>query len=455
MKVRNRLSLLCSLIFSIVFAILASSIYIIYYKNTQKSIYHNLHKTAHISALFYLEEDELSAKEFDKIKKQFKAIISDSQYQVYDENNRIAYGIGVPDIPVPVLDKIRNVRQLSFTWGEYLCSGIFYEDNQGDFVIIAKQDKSVLEEQVNPLLWILMPSFLIGVLAIILLSRWVANIAYRPFTEVINQVNNISTNDLNVQIKSPQTKDELEDLINTFNSLLYKISETVVVQKNFVRYVSHEFKTPLASMLGNIDLFHIKDRSPEEYRQLSEKLIQQILQMEEILDTLIIISDLRKDEREASQTRIDELIWEIIDKMKGTYPTSKILINIEIPAEDESLMLVDIDRTQLLIALFNLIGNAIKYSPKDNIKVSLFKEGSTLCLSIEDKGIGISEEQLSHIGTPFYRADNTSEIQGNGIGLSLALRILDKNNINYRIKSTINVGTNVTIFFTPKSMSSI
>jgi len=448
MKVKTRLSLFCSLAFSIVFAILSFLIYGLYYKNTENSIYNNLKKTAYISALFYLEEDELSAKEFEKIRAQFEEIVSDSSYQVYSMDNKIVYGTESFSIPIPVLNKIRQNESLSFKTGEYICHGIFYEDNQGDFVVIAKENKSVLDLHINLLLWILIPLFIIGVLAIILLSRWVANIAYRPFSEAITEVNNISTNNLDVQIKSPQTKDELQDLIDTFNSLLAKISETVIIQKNFVRYVSHEFKTPLASMLGNIDLFSIKDRTPEEYKQLSEKLMQQIYQMEEILDTLIIISDLKKDERDTGQTRIDELIWEIINKIKDIHPSSKILVNIEISPEDEVLMLVNIDRTQLLIALYNLIENAVKYSQKENVKIHLFKSDDTLCLSIEDKGIGIPEEQIPNINKPFYRADNTNEIQGSGIGLSLALRILEKNKIKYQIESEINVGTQIIIYFT-------
>lgn len=447
MKVKTRLSLLCSLIFSIVFAILSFSIYGLYYKTTKKNIYKNLDKTAYISAFFYLEEDELSTKEFNKIKEQFQKIISDSYYQIYDQNNQIAYGLGVSDIPSSILDKIRKDKSLPFALGDYLCYGIFYEDNQGDFVVVTKQSKSVLEEQVYPLLWILIPLFLIGVLAIILLSRWVANLAYRPFSEAIKEVSNISINDLNVQIKSPQTKDELQDLIDIFNNLLSKISEMVVMQKNFVRYVSHEFKTPLASMLGNIDLFSIKNRTPGEYKLLSEKLMQQIFQMEEILDTLIIISDLKKDDIGTPETRIDELIWEIIEKLKGVHSKSKVLVHININPEDESIMLIHIDRTQLLIALFNLIENAVKYSKRENVEIYLSKEDEKLCLSIIDKGIGIPQEKLNHISQPFYRADNTNEIQGSGVGLSLALRIFDKNNIEYDIESEINEGTKVIIYF--------
>lgn len=447
MKVKNRLSLYCSLIFGIIFAIISLLIYGLFYNNTKKSIYRNLEKTAHISALFYLEEDELNDREFAKIKAQFEEIVTDSYYQVYDMHNNIAYGVGVSDIPVSILDRIRLNRHMSFTTDEYLCYGIFYEDNQGDFVVIAKVPESGLAEQVNLLLWILIPSFVVGLLAIVLLSRWVSRIAYRPFSDVISQVKNISTKNLNVRIQSPETKDELQNLIETFNDLLAKISETVIIQKNFVRYVSHEFKTPLASMMGNVDLFTIKDRSPEEYRQLSGKLIEQIVQMEEILDTLIIISDLKKDEKEASSMRIDELIWEIISKMKSLYPNSKILVNMDIQPEDEQLMSMDKDRTQLLIALFNLVENAVKYSSKENVTIHLYKKCDRLCLSIADKGIGIPSDQLADISKPFYRADNTNEVQGSGIGLSIALRILDKNGIEYKIESEIDTGTKVSLLF--------
>lgn len=450
MKVKTRLSLYCSLIFGIIFAIISILIYGLYYKNAEEAIYNNLEKTAHISALFYLEEDELSAKEFDKIRKQFEEIVSESFYQVYDSENKIVYGIqslDIPIIPISVLEKIRKNDHLAFSSEQFLCYGIFYVDNQGDFVVIAKENKIVLDSQMKILLWILIPLFLIGLIAIVFLSRWVANFAYRPFSETIAEVNNISTNNLNVQIKSPQTKDELQDLIDTFNDLLSKISETVIIQKNFVRYVSHEFKTPLASMLGNLDVFSLKDRSTAEYRQLSEKLMQQIFQMEEILDTLIIVSDLKKDERDIAETRIDDLIWEIIDKMKSLYPSSKILVNINIAPEDEALMFVKANRTELLIALLNLIGNAVKYSQKENVRIDLTKENETICLSITDNGIGIPSEQLPHISKPFYRADNTENVQGSGIGLSLALRIFDKNKIRYEIMSEINKGTKVMIYF--------
>lgn len=443
MKVQTRLSLFCSIVFGVIFAILSLLIYALYYNNVEKSIYQGLQKTVQITALFYLEEDELNSRDFAKIRKQFEEAVSDSYYQIYNEENKVSYGAKPADIPSNILDRIRKEKQLSFSTNEYLCNGIFYEDNQGDFVVITKKKKEYLNEQMNQLLWVLLAALIIGLLTIIGLSRWVSHVAYRPFRRIINQVNNISTKNLDVQIESPQTKDELQDLTDTFNVLLDKLSETFIIQKNFVNYVSHEFKTPLASILGNLEVFSIKDRTAEEYKQLSDKLIQQIYQLEEILNILIVISDLREDSDIRAQVRIDDLIWEIISKISHRYPDSKIKVDVDILPEDEQLLSVSKDKTQLLMAMFNLIENAVKYSQGNIVDIHLSKTEGNLSMSITDKGIGIPSDQLANISKPFYRADNTNKIQGSGIGLSIALRILEKNKIKYEIVSEENKGTTI------------
>ncbi|GHS94429.1 hypothetical protein FACS1894207_2630 [Bacteroidia bacterium] len=447
MKVRTRLSLFCSIVFGIIFIILAFVIYGLHYNNTKKLIYKNMQNIAQISALFYLEEDELNAVEFEKIKNQFEEIVAGTFYQVYDNNNQIIFGEPSGQIDAVILDKIRNDKRLSFSTNHHFCFGIFYEDNQGDFVIIAKEEKSALEQQMNLLFWTLLFCFFIGFVAIVLLSRRVARIAYRPFSDVIHQVKNISTGDLNVGIESPGTKDELQDLTDTFNELLSKIAETVVIQRNFVNYVSHEFKTPLASLLGNLEVFSLKDRTPEEYRQLSEKLICQVNQMEEILNVLMVVSDLRKEASNIEQTRLDELVWEIIDKVTELYPRTDIQVKLNIQPEEENLLFVSTERTQLLMLLFNLVENAVKYSQGKPVEMAIYSQDNRLCMSISDKGIGIMPEHLAHISKPFYRADHTNQIEGSGIGLSIALRMMEKNHIEYEIASEVNAGTTVTLKF--------
>lgn len=445
MKIQVRQSLYSSIAFGVVFIILSCLIYLLYSQNLRKALYKNLEKTAYITALFYLEEDELNTKEFEKVKKQFEEIVSGTVYQVYDTEGHVIWGNMDEKLPGATLKKIQKEKKLSFSSEANFCMGIFYEDNQGDFIIISKEQRNLLNEQLVSLLWILFSALVIGLIAVVLLSRWLAHIAYKPFTYVIEQVKNIPPNNPVNQIRSPNTQDELQELTDTFNHLLEQISETFVIQKNFVNYVSHEFKTPLASILGNLEVFSLKDRSPKEYEALSLKLISQIHQLEGILNTLIVVSDLRENAELSNQFRIDELIWEIIERVSFNYKNSKINVQIDVLPEDESLLIVNQDRTQLLMALFNIIENAVKYSGGEEIVIKLTKQQNKLGLSVEDKGMGIPAEELESISKPFYRAGNASPLKGTGIGLSIALRILEKNKIEYKIQSEEKRGTIVFI----------
>lgn len=447
MKIQVRQSLYSSIAFGVVFIIISAFIYMLFYENIKKETYKNLRKTAHVVALFYLEEDELNVREFAKVQNQFEEIVSGVSYQVYDDSGKLVHGHKRKLIAPDILERIEKEEKLDFATETEYCHGIFYKDNQGDFVIVTKETKSLLNSQLVILLWILVSALVIGLLAVILLSRWLARIAYRPFRDVIDQVKNISPDKSGMQIESPHTGDELQELTDTFNHLLKQISDTFVIQKNFVNYVSHEFKTPLAAMLGNLEVFSLKERSPEEYLKLSETLIGQVHQLEEILNTLIIISDLKKDTDLDRLIRIDDLIWKIIDRISYSYIGSKINVIVDVLPENESLLLVKEYQTQLFMALFNIIENAVKYSQGESVELKLFDNQGGLVLSIQDRGIGIPEEELGNISKPFYRANNTGSVQGSGIGLSIALRILEKNNIKYNIKSEKGKGTLVIISF--------
>lgn len=447
MKVQTRLSIFSSFAFGIIFVIISFLIYALFYRNAIYSQNELLKKNSLITAIFFLEEDELDKEEFSKVKNQFNELVSNTYYQIYNKEDSVAYGSILELIPSSILDEIRKKRNLSFTYNDFYCFGIYYEDNQGDFVVVTKERKEDIAIQLNILLGILILAFIVGIVAIIFLSRWLSHIAYRPFRTVIEQVNNISTQNLNKQIKIPNTKDELQDLIITFNDLLAKISEAFIIQQNFVRYVSHEFKTPLASMMGNLEVFSIKERTPEEYKKLAGELIQQINQLEETLNTLIVVSDLSNNSDLSSLVRIDEIIWGIISKIDSQYRKADISVNIEVSSEDEDLLAVTIDKTQLFTALYNLIENAVKYSHGRLINIHIFKKEGQLAVSIIDKGIGIPSEELAYISKPFYRAGNINKIQGSGIGLSIALRILEKNNIQYQIESMVDEGTTIILLF--------
>lgn len=450
MKIQTRLTLLHSTLFASLFIGLGLIIFLLYSQFVKQTIYKQLEQSSFITALFYLEEDELNKDDFDKVRKQFHEYVTNSYYQVYNVQDEVRYGDTHDSIHPSILNQVRESKKLRFDTDDFYCYGIFYEDNEGDFVVIAKENKKILYSQLHLLALLLLIGFLTGTFLIVLLSRWGAHIAYRPIRKVIQQVQDLSlSQEKDIQIQSPHTYDELEELINTFNSLLSRISESLIIQKNFAKYVTHEFKTPLASIIGNLEVFSLKERTPKEYQEIAYKLIDEVNSLNDILNTLLIISDLKEERQNNEQEyRVDELLWSILAKIKATHPSAKITIDLSIPPEKENLLYIQTDKTQLLMALVNLIENAIKYSPADKaISLHLYEQEEKLCLSITDQGIGIPQNQIEQISKPFFRADNSNQKQGSGIGLSIALRILDKNEINYQIHSSMNQGTTVTLRF--------
>lgn len=447
MKIQTRLSLFSLLSFGSIFFVLSFAIYLSFSRNIERETNRNLEKSAFLTAFYYLEKDELSEKEYQPIYEQFNNLINEFSYQVYDESNAIVYGTDLLYIENVKLDEIRKSVSVPFNYEKYSCFGIFYEDNEGDFVVITFQSHDLQRSNLHVLLKILSWSFGIGLLVFFFVSRWVASRAYKPFRNIIGEVHGIKPSGDIRPIRKPATEDELDELVDTFNELLERINQSMLIQKNFVRYVSHEFRTPLAGILGNLEVFSLKGRDPEDYRQLTDYLINQIKHLNGILDTLMWVSDLKPHENMDTDSRIDEIIWDIIERIKEEKPSVKIFFDLDVDNCDELRLRVKVEYIQLFVCLYNLIHNAVKFSNQQPVTLILTNSGNKLVLKIIDNGIGFSPDKLRQLKTPFMRGRNAVTIEGNGLGLTISLRILEKNNIEYCIESEPDKGTVVAIYF--------
>ena len=447
MKLRNRLTLISSATFGFVFIIASVLIYISFYNSSEKVVFKELQKTCLLSAIYYLEKDELPNYEHSAIKEQFEENIQNDIVRVYDEYNRIAFGNKETDrnINAKNLEFIRKNKKLSFKSNNHFYYGIFYNDNQGDFVVSVKTTSEVFNSQTNRLLVIMIIVLFAGLFLIFLLSRLLSNIAYKPITKVINQVNSMELNNLDKPISSSNTYDEVQDLIATFNNLLSRLSDTFAIQKNFINYVSHEFKTPLASISGNLEVFAQKERTPEEYQKVTSEALENVYHIEEILNNLMMLSGLKTIHSDNETFRIDETVFNINDKIFEVYNNQEIKIDLEVT--DEKLLSVKGSEMQIQLALYNLIENAVKYSNQNPIRISLSETDNQLQITIQDYGKGIQKDDLNFVQQTFYRGKNVGNIKGSGIGLSLATIIFKQNNIQFSITSEENLGTQINLLF--------
>ncbi len=448
MKIRDRFTLISSLTFSVVFVIASLITYFSFYSYSEKIVYNELQKTCLLTGIFYLEKDELPENQHLIIGQQFRENSLEIITRVYDEKNQIVYGDKTLDnnINQSKLDYVRKNRKLSFKSKHHFYFGSYYHDNQGDFVVFVKKNDTDFKTMTDRLLIIMILVLISGLISIYIVSRVLSNLAYAPIKNIINQVNEIQATSLDRQIVSPNSKDDIQELIESYNNLLKRLSDTFIIQKNFINYVSHEFKTPLTAISGNLEVFAQKDRSSAEYKEMSEKVLENVYQIEDTMNTLMMLSGLRENMELNEIFRVDELVWDINDQLSASYHL-KGQIQIALEVLNDKLLSIKGNSNEIKIALFNIIENAVKYSAGNPIKISLSEHNQQLKIVIEDQGKGISEEDLQFIKQTFYRGKNVSDIKGSGIGLPLANVIFKQNNIEFTIASKKDSGTTVTLVF--------
>ena len=216
------------------------------------------------------------------------------------------------------------------------------------------------------------------------------------------------------------------------------IEESFKRLKIFNSNVSHELKTPLTIMKGEIEVALMNNKCNEE---LLKSLLNEINYINEITDKLLFLT--KKDslnKQNFEEIDLEDIILELFEKYSG-----KISINLDI--EDEEYYMRG-DKTLLMIAISNLIENSIKYGAT-KIDIIMKKEKNKIVLKIKDNGIGIPKEKLSFIFDEFYRVDESrnKKVKGFGLGLSIVKSIINLHNGKIKLLSDGKNGVEAVIEF--------
>jgi signal transduction histidine kinase len=217
----------------------------------------------------------------------------------------------------------------------------------------------------------------------------------------------------------------------------------------FIATVNHELRTPLTSIIGYIDIIREEEASNNsihlnQYLNILDRNAQILLNL---VESMLTLSKIDGDRAEIVKetVRINEVIDNAIFTMKPQTNNAGISINFD--AEEEYY--VEGDGGQLLQVFINLIGNAVKFSPKNstiNIQVKSQIDDAGLDfvrVTLEDFGIGIPEADVEHLFTRFFRANNavSDQFQGTGLGLSIVSQVLERHNGSISLSSVEGEGT--------------
>jgi len=454
MNLKKKLAVNSTLLFAFIVGLLMTGSFLLFRSHMKDLYYDNLEDHALTAALFYFKKDELKEftnERYHEIEVQYHRINNES-IRVYDAKTKKLYLKDSIDIELSdhELNTIVKNKIESFTIKNRQFVGLFYKDNQGDFIIVVSGINHTGNRQLEILGLMFILFYLAGIPLNYLLGTFLAKQTFRPFKEVIAKVNTITTENLHsrLEVQQAQEKDEIKELVTTFNYLLERLETGVMTQKNFLKNASHELKTPLTIIIGDIDVSLQQPRTNEQYEEILKSLKKDTLHLKSTLDGLLVLSGLQLSEPQQMETiRIDEILWNVLEKKAIEYPESKVSVDLSALADRENLLSVHANKHMLFIALYNILDNAIKFSSPKPVNILTFSEHNKLLIQITDQGSGISEQDKESIFDLFFRSDHTRHIQGQGLGLFITMQILKLHHINVRVDSEVGKGTSVTLIF--------
>lgn len=293
-----------------------------------------------------------------------------------------------------------------------------------------------------PIIWFFVGSILIGTM----LALFVGKIIIKPIQNMSNAFGELSKGNFDVRVSDHEKISEINQMAKGFNAMAYDLSHIETLRNDFVVNVSHEFKTPIASIEGYATLLQDSGLSDEKKNRYIEKIIDNSQRLSNLLTNVLSLSKLENQETvfNKNEYRLDEQLRRAVLLLEDKWSKKHIAFDIDLPK-----CLYYGNEPLLDQVWFNLIDNAIKYAPDNSkIKIALVIDDSKVSVSVSDNGCGMSDETLKYIFEKFYQGDRSRKSEGNGLGLALVKRIVSLCGGDIAVQSRVGCGSTFTVVLT-------
>ncbi|MEI7529866.1 MAG: heavy metal sensor histidine kinase [Elusimicrobiota bacterium] len=275
-----------------------------------------------------------------------------------------------------------------------------------------------------------------------------ARVALRPVADMARTIRQITAHNLSLRLTPPGTRDEIRELADLFNAMLARLEDSFLSERRFIQDVSHELKTPLTILKGELEVALKKARSAGEYATILQSNLEETEKMSRIVGDLLTLArfDNREVRLERSRADLGEILAGAITALAGL--AGKAGVKIELAAAENTE--VEADAAQLHRLFLNLLDNAIKYGAAGgSVKAEIYKDDGRPAVRITDRGPGIPAGDLPHIFKRFYRADSSRSSGGFGLGLAIARSIAEAHGAEIKAESAPGAGAAFTVIFPP------
>jgi len=343
-----------------------------------------------------------------------------------------------------LFSEIRNQKELFTTIGEEQIFGLYKEKNSGHYFIVASGDDKYGKKRTEFLKWVMIIVYCAGVLIGWTVTYFFVKRIIRPLEVLNTNMKNISYNNLDSRLPVTGQGEEVDNLSLNFNQMLARLEHSFSFQKDFVHYASHELRTPLAAMISLTEnaINNFPDNDP--FRQVLEELLHQQQSLTDITNSLLLLSDNNsKAGHQYPVIRLDELLFRSVEISKNLFPDASIEVNLEGDLSSEGSLLISANEALIIVAFNNLLKNAIQYSPDKRVNILITASEKEKIMKFLNTGNDFEAAEKERLFTPFYRASNSDNVKGHGLGLPLVKQIIQLHDatISYSYREGLNVFT--------------
>ncbi|MBC3786973.1 sensor histidine kinase [Spirosoma utsteinense] len=428
MTIRTRLTIRFTGLVSAILALTFASVYGFCWYYISSDFYQRLDRKAHTYGELFLKQ-RVEAKVLRQFNRLRKDQLPSQKITIYDARNTPIFTTNdaILGMPARELNAIGGQRRRDFRWQHYYVTGVRYSLPSGNYIVLASAENVYGDVFLRTLLWAFGGLFLLIVGVVAFAGRLYAGDALEPMQRIEHQLSAIFPGTLHERLRVSGENDELSRLSATINRLLDRIEESFRLQRMFVANVSHELKNPLTQINSQLEVSLLNRREPEAYQQTIRSVLEDVQDLSALTRELLQLSQVSAADAAVLLTdsvRVDEVIWDVRQDVSAINARYDVVVDLgELPDDFDELTITG-NLALLRTALKNLTENACKFSSKGRAVVAVGFQEEVIRISIENDGQSIPEADLPYIFEPFYRARQTADIRGYGVGLSLVQQIV-------------------------------
>lgn len=313
------------------------------------------------------------------------------------------------------------------------------------FIVQCGKSIAELESSLQRLIFIILISIPGAVMAACLAGWFLAKRSFSPIDSMINEARQITAAYLKGRLPRRQTGDELDRLAETLNEMMDRIEASTRAIQEFSSDISHELKTPLAIIRGEIELALRRERSPDSLKETLRTIEEEVEELIKLVNDLLLLvrSDAKQFRIEKVRLSIGPILKQVIERFQERAGRKQISLRLIMDTEYE----IAGDALYLKRLVSNLVDNAIKFTPeKGNVVVEMkSQDAQHVLIRIVDDGPGIELELQEKVFSRFFRTDLARSQEGAGLGLNIAKALAEAHQGSLRIESQPGRGTTVLI----------